>query len=64
MAPAKKKSETERVERTVMMLPPSIIKQMSDFRWAWQLESRSEAARKLIEAGLRHYEGRRPPAKD
>lgn len=57
MSAAKKKNE--RVERFVLMLPPSLSKQINDFRWAQQIESRSAAARRLIEAGLRHEAGRK-----
>lgn len=52
MPAAKKKAEP--VQRCVMMLPPSLIKQIADFRWARQMESRSAAARRLIESGLIH----------
>lgn len=44
---------TQEPERLVALIPPELMKLIKDFRHARQIESRAEAVRRLLEAGLR-----------
>lgn len=42
-----------RKDRLITPMPRSLIEQINDYRFATRCESKSEAVRRLIEAGLR-----------
>lgn len=39
--------------RVIVPMPPRLIKEIEDFRWANRIPSRAEAIRQLIKAGLK-----------
>jgi metal-responsive CopG/Arc/MetJ family transcriptional regulator len=41
-----------KMQRIAVSVPKELREQIDDFRWAQRLESRAEAIRRLVEAGL------------
>ena len=56
---SKKQEEAQLTERLIFPVSKAMAEEIADYRFAHRIDSKSEAIRRLIEAGLK-AEGRKP----